>query len=123
MERGGCLGSGLHFRFLKRLFVFLLRETHTKGRFPHASNCSVTTGRFPHASNCSVTTVQNCACERCVGLARSLRRFEYASVESEAMRSPVTFYAGCIGHFQVGRYSSYKWNEALALCQPSSFSV
>eukprot|EP00435_Cladocopium_sp_Y103_P017157 s2061_g4.t1 len=100
----GCIG---HFQVL---FVFLLRETHTKGRFPHASNCSV-------------TTVQNCACERCVGLARSLRRFEYASVESEAMRSPVTFYAGCIGHFQVGRYSSYKWNEALALCQPSSFSV
>ena len=38
---------------------------------------------------------------------------QFKMLRSEAMRSPVTFYAGCIGHFQVGRYSSYKWKKGL----------
>jgi hypothetical protein len=42
-----------------------------------------------------------------------LRWFEYASFESEAMRSPVTFYAGCIGHFQVGRFSFLQMERGL----------
>lgn len=29
------------------------------------------------------------------------------------MRSPVTFYAGCIGHFQVGRFSFLQMERGL----------